>query len=108
MLPAMLAPVTRIEGKRSHHRRTNSGMSVPTRASFADGTGFDEVAVGKGGAGFLWEQHLEEREAARTSLAQPILGDQEDGNSSDEASITTVEDMASDAIDPPEEAAEVG
>lgn len=73
----------------------------------ADGVKFDEAAVGKGGAGFLWELHLDERQLTRTSLARPPPWSAQDEDSSDEASVTTIEDISSEANEPTEGAAEV-
>ena len=63
--------------------------------------------MGKDGAGYLWDLRMPEKELRRTSLTQPQQWEGDDNDSSEEASVATVEDAASDAVDPPEGAAEV-
>ena len=86
---------------------TSVQHSVVPPSSGADGVKFDEAAVGRGGAGFLWELHLDERQLTRTSLARPPPWTAGDDDSSDEASVTTIEDISSDANEPTEGIAEV-
>lgn len=70
------------------------------------GSQFDEASVGKGGAGYLWELNLSEKDARRTSLLQPSHWQDNVSDTSDEASVATAEDVASDLNEPPEGAAE--
>ena len=87
--------------------RTSAQPLVVPLSSGADGVKFDEAAVGKGGAGFLWELHMDERQLTRTSLARPPPWSARDDDSSDEASVTTIEDISSEANEPTEGAVEV-
>lgn len=57
--------------------------------------GFEVEHVGTGGAGMLWEMHFDEKETLRTSLLRPPLDDVPDDSSSDDASVSTIEDVVS-------------
>ena len=70
------------------------------------GSLFDEAIVGNGGAGYLWDLNLSKNDAKRTSLIQPSQWDDAISETSDEASVATAEDIASDLNEPPEGAAE--
>ena len=76
------------------------------RGSYAGGSQFDEIIVGKGGAGYQWDLNLSEKDARRTSLIQSLQWEDNVSDTSDEASVTTVEDVASDLNEAPEGAAE--
>ena len=73
----------------------------------AGGSQFDEAIVGKGGAGYQWDLNLSEKDARRTSLLYPSFWDDDFSDTSDETSVATAEDVASDLNEPPEGAAEV-
>ena len=72
--------------------------------------GFEELTVGKGGAGMLWDMHFSEQETIRTSLLRPPKYEEEDDDSSDTQSIVSMEDVAkprSDVLEPIESVPEV-
>ena len=76
------------------------------RLTHAGGSQFEEAIVGKGGAGYVWDLNLSEKDARRTSLLQPSQWEDNASDTSDEASVATAEDVASDLNEPPEGAAE--
>ena len=92
--------------KQDYHLSSVDMPPLPLLA-FAGSSQFDEAHVGSGGAGYLWELNVSSHDLYRMSLNPPPHWEADVSDTSDEASVATVEDIASDALDPPEGASEV-